>query len=117
PLSLEPQVGIFAPNQKPRVEQPTYYWLQMMGRLKPGVAPEQAQGNLGGVFQSTARAGLDSYLKGLSETERAASGNRNRTEVAELRAEPGAHGIYDANSTEKRSATILFVVVGLVLLI
>jgi len=117
PLSLETQVGILAPNQKPRVEQPTYYWLQMMGRLKPGVTPEHVQGNLGGVFQSTARAGMDAYLKGLSDTERATSGNRNRTDVAQLRAEPGAYGIYDVNPTEKRSATILFVVVGLVLLI
>ena len=89
----------------------------MMGRLKPGVTPEQVQGNLAGVFSGTARSGFDSYLKGLTDTERSSSGNRGRTEVAQLRAEPGARGIYDVNSTEKRSAAILFVVVGLVLLI
>ncbi len=30
-----------------------------MGRLKPGVTPAQVQGNLEGVFQNTARSGLD----------------------------------------------------------
>ena len=117
PLALEPQLAILSANQRPRVEQPTYYWLQMMGRLKPGVTPEQVQGNLAGVFHATARSGFDSYLKGLTDTERSASANRGRTEVAQLRAEPGARGIYDVNATEKRSAAILFVVVGLVLLI
>jgi len=117
PLSLEPQLAILPPNQKPRIEQPTYYWLQMIGRLEPGATPEQVQGNLAGVFQATARSGMDSYLKGLTDEERAQSGNRDRTEVAQLRAEPGARGIYDVNSTEKRSAAILFVVVALVLLI
>jgi predicted permease len=117
PLVLEPQLTILAPNQKPRIEQPTWYWLQIMGRLKPGVTPEQVQGNLAGVFQSTARAGMDSYLQALTDTERATSSNRNRTQIAELRAEPGNRGIYDVNQSEVRSVTTLSVVVVLVLLI
>ncbi len=43
----------------PRLTQPTYWWLQVMGRLKPGATAAQVQGNLEGVFQQTARAGLD----------------------------------------------------------
>ena len=33
----------------PRLSQPTYWWLQVMGRLKPGVTAAQVQGNLEGV--------------------------------------------------------------------
>jgi predicted permease len=43
--------------------------------------------------------------------------NRNRSEIPRLRVESGARGLYDVNTTELRSATILTVVVALVLLI
>ena len=55
-----------------------------MGRLKPGVTAAQVQGNLERVFQNTARAGLDAYLKGLPESGRNTVNNRNRTEVPYL---------------------------------
>jgi predicted permease len=88
-----------------------------MGRLRPGASAAQVQGNLEGVFQHTARTGLDSYLKSLSEQERVTAVNRSRTEVPRLRIESGARGVYDVNSNELRSLTILTVVVFLVLLI
>ena len=88
-----------------------------MGRLKPGATAEQVHGNLQGVFQQTARTGLDSYMKGLSETERTTAVNRTRTEVPHLRVDSGRQGIYDVHSNELRSATILSVVVALILLI
>ncbi len=114
-LALEPQLETTSgPSQ---ISQPTYWWLQIMGRLKPGATPAQVQGNLEGVFQSTARAGLDSYLKGLNDAERATSRNRDRTRVPHLLAEPGARGIYDVNNNDLQAATILTVVVALVLLI
>ncbi len=114
PLSLEPQLNTIG---QARSGQATYWWLQVMGRLKPGVTATQVQGNLAGVFQASARAGLDSYMKSIPEAERTTARNRSRTEVPTLRVEPGARGIYDVNTTEVRSATILSVVVGLVLLI
>ena len=43
--------------EPPRLSQPTYWWLQVMGRLKPGVTAAQVQGNLEAVFQQTARSG------------------------------------------------------------
>ena len=49
-----------------------------MGRLKPGASPAQVQGNLEGVFQHTARSGLEAYLKSLSDEERARSVQQNR---------------------------------------
>jgi predicted permease len=117
PLALDSQLSTSTSSGPPRLAQPTYWWLQVMGRLKPGVSIAQVQGNLEGVFQHTARTGLDSYLKELSEEERAAAVNRGRTEVPRLRIESGARGVYDVNTTDLRSLTILSVVVLLVLLI
>ena len=114
PLSLEPQLNTIGES---RLGQATYWWLQVMGRLKPGATAEQVHGNLQGVFQQTARTGLDSYMKGLSETERTTAVNRTRTEVPHLRVDSGRQGIYDVHSNELRSATILSVVVALILLI
>jgi predicted permease len=122
PLALQPLLET-SPGPSPlspptsRLAQPTYWWLQVMGRLKPGATAAQVHGNLEAVFQNTARAGLDSFLKSLPEKERVASGYRNRTEVPRLRVESGARGIYDANTNDLRSITILGVVVALVLLI
>jgi predicted permease len=56
-------------------------------------------------------------MKTLTDAERGTASNRGRTEVPRLRAEPGERGIYDANTTDLRSVTILMVVVALVLLI
>jgi len=115
PLALLPQLD--ASPGPSRVSQPTYWWLQIMGRLAPGATPEQVQGNLEGVFKNTARAGLDQYLKGLTDVERSTSRNRDRTQVPQLLVEPGNRGIYDVSPTELRAVTILSVVVALVLLI
>jgi predicted permease len=122
PVALLPQLEVAPPTAAgatppSRLEQPTYWWLQIMGRLKPDATPEQVKGNLESVFRHTARAGMDAYLKGLDDTARAAAGNQNRTDIPRLRAEPGARGVYDVNSNELRSVTILGVVVALVLLI
>ena len=68
PLALDPQLERRPRRTGPsRLAQPTYWWLQVMGRLKPGVTAAQVQGNLEAVFQQTARAGLDSYLKSLTD--------------------------------------------------
>jgi predicted permease len=114
PLSLEPQLNTLG---EPRVTQPTYWWLQVMGRLKPEATAAQVQGNLESVFQHTARAGLDAYLKSLPEAQRGTAVNRNRTELPRLRVDSGSRGMYDVHTNELRSATILTVVVALVLLI
>jgi predicted permease len=114
PLSLEPQLTTVGGA---RLDQATTWWVQVMGRLRPGVTPEQVQGNLEGVFRSTARAGFDAHMQSLPEAQRSTAANRNRTQIPRLLAEPGARGVYDVNTNELRSATILGVVVSLVLLI
>jgi predicted permease len=118
PLSLDHRINGDPTAKGPtRMERATYWWLQVMGRLKPGVTREQVQGNLEGVFQGTARANLEAYMGGLSDTERATDGNRNRKEIPRLLVQPGARGIYDVFSDDLRSVTILTFVVGLILLI
>ena len=114
PLSLEPQLNTFGQS---RLGQATYWWLQVMGRLKPGATAAQVHGNLMPVFQQTARAGLDSYLKGLPDAERSTAVNRTRTEVPELRVDSASQGIYDVHTNQLRSTTILSIVVALILLI
>jgi len=117
PLALDGQLSTGQPEPSPRVNQPTYWWLQVMGRVKPGSTAAHVQGNLEGVFQNAARAGLSQYLASLSETERGTMRNRNRSDVPRLRVDAGAKGIYDVNPTDKRAVAILSVVVALVLLI
>jgi hypothetical protein len=124
PLALDSQLTSGPPPAVPpdsppvpRLSQPTYWWLQVMGRLKPGATAAQVQGNVEGVFQSTARAGLDSYLGSLSQEARSTVVNRNRKDVPHLVVESGSRGIYDVNSTDIRAVTILSAVVALVLLI
>jgi len=95
PLSLDGQLSTGPAAPSPRVSQPTYWWLQVMGRLKPGVSATQVRGNLEGIFQQTARAGLNSYLSSITDAERSTMRNRNRKEVPNLRVDSGSRGIYD----------------------
>jgi predicted permease len=122
PLALDPQLDTSlpppgGPPQPQRLAQPTYWWLQVMGRLKPGTTDAQVQANLGTVFQNTARAGLDSYLKSLTDSARNTAVNRNRNEVPYLIVDSAKRGVYDVNSNDVRSASILTTIVALVLLI
>jgi predicted permease len=113
PLALDSQLN---PGEE-RLSKPTYWWLQVMGRLKPGQTIAQVQANLEGTFRHTARAGLDSYLGGLTETERATSRNRTRVHMPELHVDSGSRGMYNARTSDVRATTILTVVVALVLLL
>jgi predicted permease len=118
PLALDP---LLTPAQGAagisRMSQPTSLWLQLIGRLKPGATAAQVEGNLGGVFQQTAREGMASYLASLPEAERNNTRNRSRTEVSRLWVSSGARGIYDIGAAALRSTVIISVVVALILLL
>jgi predicted permease len=109
------------PNQTvaiPRMTQPTYWWLQLVGRLQPGVSIERARANFATVFQHTAKAGMAQYQSALSAEEKALSFNRQRGDaVPELLVQSAAHGYYDIDPQAQRSAGFLAVVVVIVLLI
>ena len=118
PLAFD---ALFAPPVRveiPRMQQPTYWWLQLVGRLKPGVSIEQAGANFATVFQRTALAGMAEYQSSLTADEKALSTNRQRgTAVPELLINPAAHGYYDVPPQTRRSAGFLSVVVVIVLLV
>src|SRR4029453_5410364 len=99
----------------PRLSAPTNWWLQVMGRLKPGVTAAQVQANLETVFQHTARAGFDEFMASLPAAAPSNSRYQHRTEAPRLVVGPGARGIYDVNTSDERAVTILSVVVVLVL--
>ena len=124
PLALDPQLaGAADPSRTeaelklPRLERATTWWLQVMGRLKPGVTPEQVHGNFAGVFDQFARQAWTSFLGALPPEQRAAARNQNRTKIPQLRVQPGAHGSYDVTPESYRAIALLGIVVALVLLI
>jgi predicted permease len=124
PFVIEPQLVVNAPNPvtgvvpRPRLDEPTNWYIQIGGRMKPGVTLDQVKGNLTGPFQQAARAGMDSYMNGLSDADRKLSRNRrDGDDVPELLVLPGARGIYDLDTTASQSASILAVIVVLLLLI
>ena len=109
---------ILNPTQAKRYEEPTSWWMLVMGRLKPNVTLAQVTGNLEGPFHASARAGMDVYMNALKPDERSLSNNQRRgTAVPTLVARSGDHGMYDADTTSKRSAAIVSVVVTILLLI
>jgi predicted permease len=116
PLALEPRfnAGLTAPQAL--ITRPTFWWLYVVGRLKPGVTPAQVEANLGGVFRATAIAGLDSYLASLPPDERARS-STDRSQVPDLVVDSASRGIYDVSTTDRRAITVLTSVVVLVLLV
>jgi len=116
-VSLPPTPsGEAAPKQ--RLNEPTYWYIQIAGRLKPGAAIEQVRGNLAGPFQHAARAGLEGFMAGLTDAERKLSRNqREGSAVPELLVLAGGRGIYDLDTTSTRSASVLGAIVLLLLLI
>jgi predicted permease len=120
PLALDPVLNPQAagpPEAPPRLARPTHYWLQVIGRLKPGTTIQQVQGNLAGTFEQAARQGMSTFLAALPPAERESSQNRNRTDVSRLEVTSAAQGVYDTDAATLRSVSIISAVVGLILLL
>jgi predicted permease len=106
------------PPPKPRIEEPTNWYLQIAGRLKPGATIEQVKGNLAGPFEQAARGGMAAFEAALTDQQRKLQRNQREGDaVPELLVLPGARGIYDLDRTASRSASVLSAVVILLLLI
>ena len=101
----------------PRIKDGTWWWLQMVGRLKPGVTIQQVKGNLEGTFQGASRDGWMAYYNSITDQDRGLARNQNRTAVPHLEVDSAGRGIYEVDSDTLKSATILSVVVGLMLVI
>ena len=114
PLSMDSVLNV----GQTRSSQATWWWVHIVGRLKPGATIEQVSGNMDGVFQQAARAGMTQYESGLSTEQRSLQSNQRRGDnVPRLLVASGARGIYDFDPNSSRAASILSAVVGLVFLI
>jgi predicted permease len=111
PLAIDREIS------GPRLKDGANWWLQTFGRLKPGVTAEQVRGNLEGTFQGAALEGWTSYFEQLSAEEKGRAANQNHAAVPHLDVASAARGIYPVGNSDKRSVTILSVVVGLLLVI
>ena len=85
------------------------WWLQMMGRLKPGVTPEQAHAELQTTFAETVR---ESWAARPPDTP-----NPTRSEIPQLRVRPGAQGPDGPRIDAQQILSLVFAVVAAILLI
>ena len=115
PVSLEPQ--LYADKQRSYMSGAGVWWLRIMGRLKPGVTAEQAQGQLENTF-------LQSVLEHRATRQAATKASGGNTisdldpkQYPKLVADPGGQGEMYRRKYYAPSLYLLLGVVGLVLLI
>src|ERR1041384_3110897 len=108
PLALEPL--LFA--EKSYLEQ-GIWWLNVMGRLKPGATDEQARESLNGAFQSAALELMPAPKK----ANQLAATQLEPKDYPRLLSESGRRGMPDVRKRFAPSLYVLFIVVALVLLI
>ena len=82
---------------------PNYYWVEMMGRLRPGVGLEQAQAALAGPFAQWVAT--------------TATNDRERANLPVLRLENGAAGLDSLRRQYSKPLYVLLAMVGLILAI
>jgi len=114
PLNHEPRFSLYR-NRGVRANQPSNWWLYIMGRLKSGATASQVEGNLNSVFQQAARDGWKIYFDRQSPENQ--KRNANRTAVPELRVDAGGRGLYEIPPDTVTVIRVLSVVSGLILLI
>jgi predicted permease len=100
PMALLSQVS---PGDAEQMHSATFWWLPIMGRLKPGVSAAQAQAELTAIFQ---RHMLE--LPNNSGDQRVAP---------QIRLDSGSHGLMATRGRFSSQLVILMAIVGLVLLI
>ena len=110
PLAIEPWLR---PNNSilGNATAPGLWWLNVMGRLKPGATEEQARQTLNGVFQAAA---LDAMPPPRKSSEPAQLAPKD---YPHLISEPGNRGMLDRRKSYAPTIYGLFIVVALVLLI
>ena len=92
-----------------RARPVSVWWLQMMGRLKPGVTREQALAELQATFAETVR---ESWAARPPDTP-----NPTRSELPQLRVRPGAQGPDGPRIDAQQILSVVFAVVAAILLI
>lgn len=91
---------------------PNSWWVNIMGRLKPGATLEQTRASLEGVFQATARGHLEvNPLPGVPAIDPA------NIPLPQLRAVPGGQGLYEMRRKHEHALLLIMGIVTLVLLV
>jgi len=109
PLTQEPLLG--ERSRLGTAKEPGVWWLNLMGRLKPGATYEQARDSLNGTFQAAALEVMPPPRK-VSEPAQLEPKDYPR-----LIAESGSRGMLDRRRRYSTTIYGLFIVVALVLLI
>ncbi|HEV2667509.1 MAG TPA: ABC transporter permease, partial [Blastocatellia bacterium] len=111
PIASEPLLLGENSNLSTANEPGGYWWLDLMGRLKPGATREQARASLNGAFQAAA-------LEVMPPPRRADEPARlDPKDYPRLLAESGSRGMLDERRGYAPTIYGLFIVVALVLLI
>jgi predicted permease len=125
PLAMEPRISA----GKSMLEDPSVWWLQIMGRLKPGATMAQTSASLESIFQQSATDGYQAAIaRKAAEDDRhfhlslradalPSTQESKKPDIPTLRAGSGSQGLTDARKEYRLSLGILMAVVGLVLLI
>jgi predicted permease len=104
PLAFQPQIEM----RESYLDNPRFYWLNFVGRLKPGVQIEQAR--------ASANLSLHQFL--LNEAgSKLTDDSRKSIASAYVNLAPGARGISGLRIVYSKALQMLMVIVGLVLLI
>jgi predicted permease len=115
PIAIEPQ--LYADKQRSYLNGPGVWWLRLMGRMKPGVTPEQVQSQLENAFLQSViehRAARQAAAKASGGN---AIGDLDPKQYPKLYADPGGQGELYRRTWYAPSLYLLLGVVGLVLLI
>jgi len=91
--------------------QPSLWWMNLMGRLKPGASYEQARDSLNGAFQAAALEVMPPPRKASEPAQ------LQPKDYPRLMAESGSRGMLDKRRYYSTAIYGLFIVVALVLLI
>jgi macrolide transport system ATP-binding/permease protein len=109
PLTLRPRLPLTVmPEVKSLLTNPNVYWLDLMGRLKPGVSLRQANAAVNGALRQ--------YLTGWAGSKLTAS-ERQQIQHAYITLAPGGRGLSQMRFEYAEPLDILLAVVALVLLI
>src|SRR5688572_13028749 len=92
-------------------KQPGVWWINLMGRLKPGATYEQARDSLNGAFQAAALEVMPAPRKANQPAQ------IEPKDYPRLQAESGSRGMLDRRRSYTPTIYGLFIVVALVLLI
>jgi predicted permease len=112
PFAVEPLFG----GEPSDLVRPAFLWVNMIGRLRPGMSREQAVADLSPVMQ---RAMLEEWLQARA-TEAGTLGNddiRTLDDASTLRAEAGGQGLMDSRRRYAQPLVVLMGCAVLVLLI